>query len=265
MAIPVKRFPINKQGRDFIVGDIHGAYALVEQALRAVRFDRRRDRLFSVGDLIDRGPESKNALKFIKRVGAHAVRGNHDHDFASLSLADIRALGASDWNGLGWVLDQTDSTLAAVARKLGELPMAMEIQTLRGRVGIVHGEVPIGMDWSSFTQALEAGEPSAVKSALWGRSRSESAHSGGVRGIDRIFCGHTIQWNGPARLGNIYFIDTGAVFNELGHDMGNLTMANLMCGSQKLSPRSPGEPREPVAIFNTNVNTTAKPFGSYSA
>ncbi|MCW8994392.1 MAG: protein phosphatase, partial [Psychromonas sp.] len=48
----------NDQGRDFFVGDIHGKYGLLMLALSNVNFNANVDRLFSVGDLIDRGEAS---------------------------------------------------------------------------------------------------------------------------------------------------------------------------------------------------------------
>ena len=49
-------------GRDWIVGDVHGCFQTLRQALAAIDFEPGRDRLFSVGDLIDRGPHSNEAL-----------------------------------------------------------------------------------------------------------------------------------------------------------------------------------------------------------
>ena len=45
----------------YIVGDLHGCRALLDEQLLAVNFDTRRDLLVSVGDLIDRGPDSSPA------------------------------------------------------------------------------------------------------------------------------------------------------------------------------------------------------------
>jgi len=80
----VKRLPKNVLGRDFVIGDIHGRFQLVDQALLAVDFDRERDRLFSVGDLVDRGPEPLRALEFLAQPWFHAVRGNHEDMFLHL-------------------------------------------------------------------------------------------------------------------------------------------------------------------------------------
>ena len=64
----VVRFEANALGRDFAVGDIHGAFADLRRALDAIGFDEHRDRLFSVGDLVDRGPESEAALEWLKKM-----------------------------------------------------------------------------------------------------------------------------------------------------------------------------------------------------
>ena len=53
----VARFEENATGRDFVVGDLHGMFSHLEALLNEVAFDESADRLFSVGDLIDRGPE----------------------------------------------------------------------------------------------------------------------------------------------------------------------------------------------------------------
>lgn len=48
--------PTNHAGRDFVVVDLHGCLDQLEALLKAIGFDPARDRLFSVGNLVDRGP-----------------------------------------------------------------------------------------------------------------------------------------------------------------------------------------------------------------
>lgn len=74
----VQRFERNTTGRDLIVGDIHGCFTKLQAALDAVGFDRTVDRLFSVGDLVDRGPESDQVLNWLGQPWFHAVMGNHE-------------------------------------------------------------------------------------------------------------------------------------------------------------------------------------------
>src|SRR3546814_4769251 len=73
-----RSFPPNKKGRDFVVGDIHGHFKLLTAALNNLDFNPELDRIFSVGDLIDRGPDSIDILKWLEKPWFHAVRGNHE-------------------------------------------------------------------------------------------------------------------------------------------------------------------------------------------
>ena len=70
--------PANAEGRDFLVGDLHGHRGLFESELDDLGFDPACDRVFSVGDLIDRGPESLATLRLIEEPWFHAVLGNHE-------------------------------------------------------------------------------------------------------------------------------------------------------------------------------------------
>lgn len=71
----------NKLGRDFVVGDIHGNYSAVMDLLREVEFDYERDRLLSVGDLIDRGADSLQRLSLLQEPWFYCIMGNHEQHF----------------------------------------------------------------------------------------------------------------------------------------------------------------------------------------
>lgn len=73
----VRTLPLNTQGTDYVVGDIHGCFDLVDQALARLGFAPDQDRLLCVGDLIDRGPQSAQVDAFLARPYVYAVRGNH--------------------------------------------------------------------------------------------------------------------------------------------------------------------------------------------
>lgn len=73
-----QRFPTNPSGRDFVVGDLHGCLDLLQAQLERVGFDTGCGRLFSVGDLVDRGPDSMGCLRLLREPWFHAVRGNHE-------------------------------------------------------------------------------------------------------------------------------------------------------------------------------------------
>jgi bis(5'-nucleosyl)-tetraphosphatase (symmetrical) len=55
--------------------------------LDKVRFDPAKDRLWSVGDVINRGPKSLKTLRFLKGLGDsfNMVLGNHDLHFVAMA------------------------------------------------------------------------------------------------------------------------------------------------------------------------------------
>lgn len=63
--------------RTVLVGDIHGCRNELDRLLEYIGFTQD-DQLVAVGDLVVRGPDPHGTLKLLRRVGALAVRGNHE-------------------------------------------------------------------------------------------------------------------------------------------------------------------------------------------
>ncbi|WP_432263107.1 metallophosphoesterase [Cupriavidus sp. TMH.W2] len=229
----VRRFGRNLRGRDFVIGDVHGAYDLVLMAMQRAGFDKTRDRLFSVGDLVDRGPGSYRCRRFLQQPYVHACRGNHEDMLLQLYANGEPSKEVLDWmvrkNGLGWWLEVDNQERAAILNEIRKLPLAMELETERGKVGFIHADVPDGMSWQDLLLALERGDEKVTQTVLWGRERIRHNNENGVAGVGRLFVGHTPQWKGARRFGNVYAVDTGAVFAELGaEEYARLSMFNVL-------------------------------------
>lgn len=223
----VARYGVNGLGRDFVVGDLHGMFAHLRALLDAVNFMPKADRLFSVGDLIDRGPASRDALQWLRQPWFHACRGNHEQ-FAIDSIDPEQLEVWVRQNGGEWWLDAGPSEQALIRERFQRLPMAIEVTTHAGLVGIVHADVPPGLTWEKFTALLEAGNADAAFYALWSRRRiQENRASRPITGrVERVYCGHT-PTRGTLRVGNVWFIDTGAVYCYEGFQEARLTMVEI--------------------------------------
>ncbi|HAW1184650.1 TPA: serine/threonine-protein phosphatase [Escherichia coli] len=179
----------------WLSGDIHGCLEQLRRKLWHCGFDPWRDLLISVGDVIDRGPQSLRCLQLLEQHWVRAVRGNHEQ-MAMDALADNQQKQAK-----------------TALEKCQHLPFILEVHSRTGKHVIAHADYPDDVyEWQKDVD---------LHQVLWSRSRLGERQKGqGITGADHFWFGHT-----PLRhrvdIGNLHYIDTGAVFG------GELTLVQL--------------------------------------
>lgn len=217
----IKKLKKNTVGTDYFVGDIHGCYDKLMDKLSDIKFDFHKDRLISVGDLVDRGPDSVNCLNLLKESWFHAVSGNHE----DMMIRTFRRHWSSHnymQNGGKWFFhlpyEQQEELVLLADTKM---PLVIEVETDIGTIGVIHANAPD--DWQKYHQLNDDEnffDDNLVVDTIWGRSRIYGSQDGRVKGIDYVVVGHT-----PVKdvvvLDNIVYIDTGAVYD------GSLTILSV--------------------------------------
>lgn len=75
----------------YAIGDIHGCYDQLQTLLNKVAFDATKDHLICVGDLVNRGPQSLETLRFLRSLPNVTVTlGNHDLYLIALFYGAIK-------------------------------------------------------------------------------------------------------------------------------------------------------------------------------
>lgn len=173
MVYRVDQIGRNRTGRDFIIGDIHGMLDKLYECLDSVNFDYEKDRLFSVGDLIDRGGQSYETLQLTYQKWFYAILGNHEVMLLTGHLSYAR----------DWFLKLTEVEQAECLNIIREMPLALEIETEHGNIGLIHAQFPSQFnDWNDYKDYVAESDLSyeyksskdkkgIIRDSLWSRKR----------------------------------------------------------------------------------------------
>lgn len=168
---------------DYLVGDLQGCCDPLERLLQTLDFSPSRDRLFLLGDLVNRGPDSLGVLRRLRALGGAAtcLLGNHDlhllaiaHGVRKPHRSDtldviLNAPDRDDW--LNWLRQQRLAVWDAgwLMVHAGVLP-----QWDAARTVALAGEVEAMLrspDLGDFLTQMYGNEPARWDDALMGVSR----------------------------------------------------------------------------------------------
>ena len=204
-VIPRNRAP---GGRDIVVGDVHGCFRTLERALGEIAFDPARDRLFGVGDLVNRGPHSADAVEWLESRFDAVTLGNHDVAVRSWFRSKLLNLPEEDE---GWLCDIPPRDYRRWWDALVSLPPTLTIETHHGPIGVFHAEAP-DPDWDRAVELLKNGVDEAYGSAFLGHETKvdqDAAWARPVKGLRAMVHGHwPVEEVAPAL--NRWNVDTGA-------------------------------------------------------
>lgn len=170
----------------YAIGDVQGCYDALRRLLDALAFEPARDRLWLTGDLVNRGPQSLEVLRYVSALpDVVCVLGNHDLHLLALasgaSAARLRSrdtlddvLAAPDRDGLlDWLrrrpLAHHDPGLGWLLVHAGVPPQWDLAQTLACAREVE--EVVRGPDADAFLADMYGDEPARWDPALRGIPR----------------------------------------------------------------------------------------------
>ncbi|EOI6460386.1 metallophosphoesterase [Vibrio paracholerae] len=195
-------FNRNHLGNDYFVGDIHGEYELLILLLSHINFDIKKDRLFSVGDLCDRGPKSIECIELAKSNWFFPVIGNHESFILDFKNENIYAKKNWIMNGGSWWFDLGEDKQQELKNIINEnFTLSLEVKTKFGNVGLVHSYYPY-LEWP--ITKIETSQID-TKKILWNRNLDQR----NIAGLDLLITGHT-PLNTPNYNGFNLNIDTGS-------------------------------------------------------
>jgi serine/threonine protein phosphatase 1 len=194
----------NQNGIDWLCGDLHGQYDALQSALSDAGFRSDCDRLFLLGDVIDRGPKSQELLNWVLSTDyVYSLMGNHELMFVASSFNSgyrdrHRAIGGE------WV-DHIDFSeyRKLTTRCVQQMPLTITLACDNYSLGLVHAQSPAD-NWLDVQQAVPSEKFSIDCTWPWNRAQGSDQT---IAGVTAVVSGHIGTAN-VIQKGNQIWIDT---------------------------------------------------------
>ena len=182
------------QNKTFIIGDVHGCWDELERLLDAAGYGPG-DAVVSVGDLVDRGPDSARVWTFFRDApGATAIMGNHERKHVRGVLSYSQEI----------VRVQLGPEYEAFRSWCAALPYALALDDCL----VVHGGFEPGVPLAEQRDDVLSGTTGGTRyldRQLGGRDWAE-LYAGPVP----IVFGHRVVGDEAQRFPHAWALDTGA-------------------------------------------------------
>jgi len=212
----------------YAIGDIHGCIKTLEKLINRIVNNDKNPSFYSVGDLIDRGPDAKAVLDFLmdlkKNYPGQVVRGNHEE----------MMLNALSQESESWFFNGADKTLLSFQNSLKTVEMDLQNIIPQKYIRFI-ASFPYYIELEDYFIVhagfnFSAANPfDDTEAMVW--TRTEENDFQYTQG-KKIIHGHTpipfqqIKMNIQNTTSNIYNIDSGCVYVQF-NDLGTLTALNM--------------------------------------
>jgi bis(5'-nucleosyl)-tetraphosphatase (symmetrical) len=168
------------------IGDIQGCHDELRSLLAQLAFRADRDRLWFTGDLVNRGPQSLETLRFVRSLGDNAITvlGNHDLHLLAVAFATKRKIKSADT--IQDILEASDRD--ALLEWLLSRPLAHHDaarKTLLVHAGLVpQWTVPAAVSLAREVETALRKDPRALFDEMYGDQPDKWSDS--LKGMDRL-------------------------------------------------------------------------------
>jgi serine/threonine protein phosphatase 1 len=214
----------------YVIGDVHGEYEKLKKALKLVNFDFENDTLISLGDIVDRGPDSYACIELLMTIkNLIAIRGNHDYEW--YNYINTRN------PGFMWNQGQIETNQSYIVKNIDPV---VHINFFEKQINYYIDDNNNLFVHGGFNRHYDITDKifNSQDVFLWDRDLLASARSYSSmknneypfkmkNNFNEVFVGHTpVQYFGhsvPQKYANVWCLDTGAgKFKD-----GTITIMNL--------------------------------------
>ncbi len=142
--LPTADDPIPTDG-DFVYGDSQGDLDGLQGLLKTAGWNPDKHRVFSIGDNVDRGPQSKEMLDFMQQYGIHSIMGNHDWKHVRYGEHMKNEMTTGKKNPIKPnpemqdTIDQLGPNYLQYAQRMKNFPLYLPFQDSQGSGYLMHG------------------------------------------------------------------------------------------------------------------------------